>query len=86
MGQKNQYPNSGPLGAAREYFAITPDDNADLSEVPRAIYVGTGGNLSVVGPGGNVLFKNVPSGTILPVATTRVRATTTTAADLVGLV
>lgn len=64
--------------------AITANDTTVIPDL-RSIYVGTGGNLQVKFNGTTVLFKNVPSGAILPIAPTIVMSTNTTAADLVGL-
>lgn len=72
---------------SRAPFAITPHDSNELSIIPKAIYVGTGGNVVMRGVLGtaDVTFKNVASGQILDVRAQYVRATGTTAADLVGL-
>ena len=74
---------------ADNYYAITPSDSADLPFRPRAIYVGTGGNLVLreqQGGGGTaVTFTNVPNGAVLPVRAWRVVATGTTASNIVGL-
>lgn len=68
-------------------FAITPDDEDDLSEVVRAIYVGTGGTLSaVLKDGATLSFVGLADGSLLPVRASRILATGTTATDLVGLV
>ena len=64
--------------------AITPSDTAPQSY--RAIYVGGAGNVSVVTAGGEtVIFTAPPVGSIIPVETTFVRATLTTATNLVGM-
>jgi hypothetical protein len=77
----------GPDGPAVRCFAITPDDEDDLPELVRGLYVGAGGAVSIVDPvGGTTVFAGVPSGTVLPVRAQRVRATGTTAASIVGLV
>ncbi len=75
---------AGPAGHA---FAVTPDDGADLAVVTRGLYVGTGGDLSVIlkGDSAAVSFVGVPSGAVLPLRVARVRASGTTAADIVGL-
>lgn len=85
---RNQFPARGATTAAVEFFAITPDDDADLSQVPRAIYVGGGGDVAVQGQLDDeaVTFKGVPTGTILVIAPARVLDTGTTATDLVALV
>lgn len=53
----------------------------------RGLYVGTGGDVTAVLEQGStaVLFKAVPTGAILPICATRVKATGTTATDLVAL-
>ena len=67
-------------------FAITPDDVAELSEVTRALYVGTSGAVAVgFASGAELVLANVPAGSVLPLRLVRVRATGTTAGNLVGL-
>lgn len=77
----------GPTAPSRAPFAITPHDTNELSLIPKAIYVGTGGTLVLRGVEGaaDVTFKNIASGQVLDVRPQYVRATGTTAADLVGL-
>ena len=67
--------------------AVVPHDTNPLADIPKALYVGTGGNLTLrgVGGGADALFKNLPDGTVLPVRAHYVRATGTTAADIVAL-
>lgn len=73
---------------SRNWFDIVPDDNTDLSFVPKAIFVGTGGDLVVASAStdSEVIFRNVPSGSVLDIRPAAVRETGTTAADLVGLI
>lgn len=74
-------------GPAPDGFAITPDDATELSEITRAIYIGTAGDITLtLVSNTELLFKNIPSGTILPVRARRIKATGTTATDLLGLV
>ena len=75
------------LAPARAPFAVTPNDATALPVLPKAIYVGTGGTLIVRGvdAASDVTFKNVASGQIIDVRASHVRATGTTATDLVGL-
>lgn len=72
---------------ALSFFDIFPDDYDYLPHVARAIYVGTGGDIALVAREKDeaVIFKNVASGTILPVIAVAVRMAGTTATDLVGL-
>lgn len=63
-----------------EWFAITPG-TSDLSSVVRGIYVGTGGTIVAVSEAGTeIIFANVPTGTILPIRAAKVLATSTAAA------
>lgn len=86
-----------PLPAVKS-FTITPSDSNDQlastlpnSQTPRSIafrvYVGTTGNVSVICAQDTTatIFVGVPAGTVLPVLVTRVKSTSTTASNLVGL-
>jgi hypothetical protein len=75
------------IAPARRCFAIQPDDTANLTILPKALFVGTGGNLVVgaVDSDADVVFANVPSGSVLDIRLIAIRATGTTASDLVGL-
>lgn len=64
--------------------AIVPSDSADLPKgMCDSIYVGTGGDLTVVIGGTTVTYKNLPT-CILSVRATRVKVTGTTAADMIA--
>lgn len=68
-------------------LAITTSDTLDLTYVTRGIYVGGAGDVTLITQGGTTLtFKAVPVGTVLNVRATRVKATLTTATNLIGLV
>ncbi len=72
---------------ASDCFQITPDDTNDLSQATKALYVGTGGNIVLrsVGSENDVTLRNVVGGSIIDIRTRAVRATGTTASDIVGL-
>jgi len=76
---------SGQSSPARHIFGVTPADDTDLTVVPRALWIGTGGDLKVdmVGSGTETL-KNLDAG-YHPLMVKRVYATGTTAQDIVGL-
>ncbi|MBB3860414.1 hypothetical protein GGQ88_001680 [Novosphingobium hassiacum] len=76
-----------PIAPAQFCFSITPSDTADLPRATKALYVGTGGSIVVLSVRGTspVTFANVQDGTILDVRTQAVRATGTTASNIVGL-
>lgn len=74
------------------YGPYTPDDfrtlGQNLHHNAKAIYVGTGGDLTVVGGDNSTTpttFKNVPSGTLLQISATKIMATGTTAGNIVVL-
>ncbi|WP_117193048.1 spike base protein, RCAP_Rcc01079 family [Rhizobium terrae] len=85
----DRFANTQPSlsGPASSGFAIAPSDSIDLPEATRALFVGIGGNLGVRMLSGETLtLSNVSSGSLLPLRTTRVFATGTTAASIAGLV
>ena len=72
---------------ARRLIAVTPSDSTDLADVAKAVYVGTGGDVSIIAAGDTtaVVLKNLLSGSLIPVRAKRVMATGTTATNLVAL-
>lgn len=84
--RKNDYVDS-PFQPSRNPFPVVPDDRNELPMLPKALYVGTGGDVILRGVDGaeDVLLRNVASGQIIDVRARYVRATGTTAADIVGL-
>lgn len=75
------------LGApSRKPFPIVPSDTVELPEIPKGIYVGTGGNVTLRGVAGteDVTYKNLGDGAYLNVRARFVRATGTTATDLIA--
>lgn len=65
---------------------IVPSNGTDLPYATRGIYVGTGGDMSVILVGGDqVVLRNLQAGVIYPLRAKRVRNSGTTASDLVGL-
>ncbi|OAN64835.1 spike base protein, RCAP_Rcc01079 family [Sphingomonas sp. TDK1] len=72
---------------ASQAVTVVPSDTAALADIPKALFVGTGGTVTMRGAVGNAdtVWKNVPSGTILPFRARYVRATGTSAADILAL-
>jgi len=71
-------------------IAVTPSDSSDITgataNTPATLFVGTGGNINVVTLGGStLLLKNIADGSFLPIQVTRVKATNTTATDIVAI-
>lgn len=72
----------------RNAAAITPHDtNASIVGSPRAIYVGGAGNivLRLTGDSADVTLAGALAGTILDLEVSHIRATNTTATNLVAL-
>lgn len=67
-------------------FPVVPSDTVEFDAPARALYVGTGGAVTVLMKSGEtVAFNNVQDGSILPIVAYRVNATGTSATDIVGL-
>lgn len=76
---------ASPTEPSWDFFAITPHATNPLAVRPRAIYVGSAGNLVVKSQAGTtVTFVGVLAGTILDISPTHV-VDTSTAGNLVGL-
>lgn len=76
--------NITTTGFATEGVAVSI--NTDLKGA--ALYVGTGGDITVeMASGQSVTFKNVPDGTFLPIAVSKVTgvANNAVAADIIAL-
>jgi hypothetical protein len=71
---------------AQNVAAVTPNDTTDLAYQTTALFVGTGGAVAVIdGSGNTTTLGNVPSGTTVPIYVTRVKATGTTASNIVAI-
>ena len=73
-------------GPAADALPVTPADGADLPQVAAALYVETGGALSVVTASGATRTIHVGDFSVLPVRVRAVNATGTTAAGVHALV
>jgi len=72
-------------GPAIRWTAVTPDDAAALDPMPRALFVGAAGTLTLEDRTGSIVTWTVMDGQFLPVAPLRIRATGTTASGIVAL-
>ena len=72
---------------ARQAVGVVPHDTAALADIPKALFVGTGGSLVLrgVAGGADTVWKNVANGSVLPFRAQYVRATGTTASDILAL-
>lgn len=75
------------MAPASDCFAIAPSDSADLPRGTKALYVGMGGDITLLAVEGDsdVTLRNVIGGSILDLRVRAIRATGTTASDIVGL-
>ncbi len=76
-----------PMTPAETCFVVQPDDSVDLPRATKALYVGEAGDVTLTPVRGDdpVTFRNLPAGAILDVRIRAVKATGTTARELVGL-
>jgi hypothetical protein len=72
---------------ARQAAPVTPSNDQPLARIPKALFVGTGGDIRLrcTDDDAPVLFRNIPSGSILPVRAGHILMDGTSATDLVGL-
>ena len=58
-----------PAAPSRAPFAVTPHDTNELTTIPKALYIGTGGTLVLRGVEGSadVTFKNIGNGQVIDV-------------------
>ena len=72
---------------ARSLAAIDATSSAILDSTPKAIFIGTGGDVSLraIDDDTAVTLRNVPAGTILPIRAAQLDPALTTARDIVGL-
>lgn len=72
---------------ATRAVAVVPHDVTALADIPKALFVGTGGTIVMRGVGGGVdaTWKGVPGGSVLPFRAQYVRATGTSATDILAL-
>lgn len=89
MSQYMYLPNGGQavntFSSAQSAVVVSPSDTNTLN-FTRGLYVGGAGNLAVtMKDGTTVTFTGVTAGQILPVSVTQVKATGTTATNIVAV-
>lgn len=77
---------SSLAGPATDILPVTPNDVTEMPDVAIALYVETGGNLSVLTARGGVRSLTVANNSILPVGIKRVNASGTTATGIHAMV
>lgn len=70
----------------KSFAAVTPSDSTILAPLARALWVGVGGDVAILGPNDTaaVTLKNVPSGSLLWTRAQKVMLTNTTATNIVA--
>lgn len=65
---------------------VTPHDTQALPFICKGLYIGSGGSVTVrpVHGGGDVTYRNLPDASYIALRVTHVRASGTTAADIVA--
>ena len=86
MTNNASLPVDGETGPSRAPFAIVPHDSMPLARIPKGIYVGTGGTVTLRGIEGaaDVTYRNLPDASYIAVRAAYVRATGTTARHMVA--
>ena len=76
------------IAPANSAFEVTPHDTQELTAVTKAVFIGGAGDLVVrlLEGTSDVTFRGLASGSVLDIRVTSIRATGTTATDIVGLV
>ncbi len=73
-------------GPSSRFFTVTPNDTTEFSFVPRAVYVGSIGNMVCVDEEGNeVTFTSLAVGVPHPIRPVKIKATGTTVTGIVAL-
>ncbi|PZT91694.1 MAG: hypothetical protein DI625_15190 [Sphingomonas sp.] len=71
---------------ARIATAVVPSDTVALNPVPRGIFIGTGGDVTIraVGSAADVTYRNLADASYIGVRVQYVRATGTTTANMIA--
>jgi len=73
------------LAPAQHAVAVTPSDSQALANASKRLWIGGAGNVTLITVGGEtVTYNSVPAGTYLKVRANQVKATGTTATNIVA--
>jgi len=75
------------MAPSRAPYEVTPHATNPLPVIPKALYIGGAGNITLRGAGrdSDTIFVGLPAGFILDVAASHVRSSGTTATNIVAL-
>ena len=84
----NPFPSylDAPSAPSCAPYSLVPHDTSELTVIPKGIYVGTGGDVTLRGMDSvaDVTYRNLPDASYIAVRAQYVRATGTTASDLIA--
>lgn len=71
---------------SRAPYAVSPHDSNALPLVPKGLYIGIGGDVTLrgIGASADVTYRNLPDASYIAVRASHVRATGTTASALIA--
>lgn len=78
--------NDNLTAPSRSVLAVTPSDTIALPVLPKALYIGTAGDVTLrcVDDSADVVFRNVPAGGLIRARASHVRLTGTTASNILA--
>lgn len=77
--------NGGLTAPLTRFFDVAPNDSTDLTNKPRAILLGTGGDLEIVDEAGTtIVLHDLAGGVWHPIRPVRIRNANTTATNIIG--
>ena len=86
MADKFQYKNAELNSPGDIFYTITPNDQVEIPFRPRAVMIGTPGNLACVDSlGVTTVMVNLAVGIYHPIRPLKILATGTTAANIFGI-
>lgn len=71
--------------SASRFWSITPSDSALLEPRPDGLWIGATGDVVLEDASGNLATFKAVGGSVIPCSPRRIRATGTTATNIVGL-
>ncbi len=86
MADKFASQSDSASGPARDTFPLTPSDTIAISPIPKGIFVGSGGSVTLrtVDSAADVTYRNLSDGSYIAVRAQFVRATGTTASNMIA--
>jgi hypothetical protein len=75
----------GLIAPLTKFYDVTPDDDNDLSVKPRAVLVGTSGDLEIIDEAGTtIVIHDLAAGLWPPIRPARIKSGNTTASNIIA--